>query len=87
VAIGHGIVELPLMVGIFYGLGYLLEHSYVGMGVAFVEGVLLLVMGVGMLLSIKQAQVNSDKDARSPVVAGVIPCLVADRSAPQRTVT
>ena len=72
VAIGHGIVELPLMVGIFYGLGYLLERSYVGVGVAFVGGVLLLVMGIGMLRSVRHAEVSSSKDARSPVMAGMV---------------
>ncbi|MDY6966328.1 MAG: LysE family transporter [Halobacteriota archaeon] len=28
VAIGHGIVEFPLMIAIFYGFGYLLSLSH-----------------------------------------------------------
>jgi threonine/homoserine/homoserine lactone efflux protein len=72
VAIGHGIVEVPLMVAVFYGVGRLMALSYVQAGIALLGGLLLLVMGVGMLRSIRQAEVGSDQDTRSPIVAGIL---------------
>jgi threonine/homoserine/homoserine lactone efflux protein len=72
VAIGHGIVEVPLMVAVFYGVGRLMELSYVQAGIALLGGLLLLVMGVGMLRSIRQAEVGSGQDTRSPIVAGIL---------------
>src|SRR5512139_1855399 len=59
VALGHGIVEFPLMVAILYGLGYLLNVVSVKAGVAFVGGVLLLVMGVGMFRTAKGGELPS----------------------------
>ena len=72
VAIGHGIVEVPLMVAVFYGVGRLMALSYVKAGIALLGGLLLLVMGVGMLRSIRQAEIGSGQDTRSPIVAGIL---------------
>jgi len=72
VAIGHAIVELPLMVAMFYGLGYLLDQFYAQVGIALVGGVVLLVMGIGMLRNIKEAEVASSADDRSPLVGGIL---------------
>jgi threonine/homoserine/homoserine lactone efflux protein len=72
VAIGHGIVEVPLMVAVFYGVGRLMELSYVQAGIALLGGLSLLVMGVGMLRGIRQAEVGADQDTRSPIVAGIL---------------
>jgi len=72
VAIGHGIVEFPLMISIFYGFGYLLNLFYVKAVIAFVGGLFLLVMGVSMFRSIKQVEVSSSKYSRSPVIAGIL---------------
>jgi len=72
VAIGHGIVEFPLMIALFYGFGYLLNLSYVEAVIAFVGGLLLLVMGVGMFHSVKQVEVNLTLYTRSPLVAGIV---------------
>ena len=72
VAIGHGIVEVPVMVAVFYGVGRLMALSYVQAGIALLGGLLLLVMGVGMLRSIRQAEVGAGQDTRSPIVAGIL---------------
>jgi len=73
-AIGHGIVELPLMIVTFYGFGALLNLAYVKAAIAFVGGVFLLVMAIGMFRSLKlsQIKVQPNKYTRSPVVAGMI---------------
>ena len=72
VAMGHGIVEFPLMLSIFYGFGRLLDSFYVKAVIALVGGLFLLVMGVGMFRSIKRLEVGSSSSSRSPVVAGVL---------------
>jgi threonine/homoserine/homoserine lactone efflux protein len=72
VAIGHGIVEFPLMVAVFYGVGQLLDLPYVKAGIASVGGLFLLVMGVGMFRSIKQGEVGSREQGRAPVIAGIV---------------
>ena len=70
-AIGHGIIEFPLMAGILYGLGGLLDRDGVKAGIALVGGLFLLAMGIGMLRGIKHAEARSVVTLRSPVVAGI----------------
>jgi threonine/homoserine/homoserine lactone efflux protein len=72
VAIGHGIVEFPLMILIFYGLGSLFSLFYVKAAIAFVGGLFLLIMGVGMLRSVKRVEVSSRKHNRSPIIDGIV---------------
>jgi len=72
VAIGHGIVELPLMACILLGLGFLLEQFYVRVAMALVGGLFLSVMGVGMLRSIKRTEFAASKNTRSSMVAGIV---------------
>ncbi|MGD1995213.1 MAG: LysE family transporter [Anaerolineae bacterium] len=72
IAIGHGVVEFPLMVSIFYGVGYLLDQLHVKAAIACVGGLFLLFMSIDMFRNIKQADVSSRKYARSPLVAGMV---------------
>ena len=70
-AIGHGIVEFPLMVAILYGFGLWLRRDGVKAGIALVGGILLLVMAIGMLRGIKNTEIRSITTLRSPVIAGI----------------
>ena len=72
VAIGHGVIEFPLMISIFYGFGYLLKLSYVKAAIAFVGGLFLLFMGIGMFRSITQLEISSRRYPHSPIIAGVL---------------
>jgi threonine/homoserine/homoserine lactone efflux protein len=72
VAIGHGIVEFPLMVAVFYGIGQLFDLPYVKTGIALVGGLFLLVMGVGMLRSTRQGEMSSSEQGHTPVIAGIM---------------
>jgi len=71
VAIGHGIVEFPLMILIFYGFGYLIEYPYVKEVIGITGGIFLLLLGISMLRSIN-SEINMNKYGRSPVVAGIL---------------
>jgi len=72
VAIGHGIVEFPLIISIFYGFGYLLKLNYVKEVIAFMGGLFLLFMGISMFRSIKQINVNSKKSTHLPIIDGIL---------------
>ncbi len=72
VAIGHGLIEFPLMILIFYGFGYFLNSLYVKTTIALVGGLFLVLMAVGMFRSIKRTEVSSSQYAGSPVGAGIL---------------
>ncbi len=72
VAVGHGVVELPLMVAIFYGLGRLIELPNVKAGIGLVGGLLLLAMGADMFRSMNKAEVTARASEGSSLVAGML---------------
>ncbi len=76
IAVGHGIVEFPLMLAIFYGFGYLLNLPYLKSAIGLVGGLFLLIMGFSMFRSITPVEVNPNKENRSPVIDGIALSLV-----------
>lgn len=50
-ALGHGVVEVPLIVLIVLGAGVLLEKPGVRVGIGFAGGIMLAAMGARMLLA------------------------------------
>ncbi len=72
VALGHGIVEIPLMVAVFFGVGSLLDAPYIQAGIGIAGGLFILWMGIGMLRSIRQEAVAQSQDSRSPILAGIL---------------
>lgn len=71
VALGHGIVEIPLMLFIFYGFGYLFQLYQTRVIIGFAGGAFLIFMAVGMFRSVRQVQVNSRSNVHSPITAGI----------------
>jgi threonine/homoserine/homoserine lactone efflux protein len=71
IAIGHGLVEIPLMALISLGLGSALEVPYVRSSIALVGGLFLLYMAVDMFRGVNRVEVSSRGDTRSPIVAGI----------------
>jgi len=73
VAVGHGIVEFPLMILLFLGVGQVFEITGVRIGIGFAGGVMLLVMGVVMLGQSRKAQdVTAASAKRGPLVTGIV---------------
>ncbi|NIS68195.1 MAG: LysE family transporter [Proteobacteria bacterium] len=72
VAIGHGVIEIPLMISILYGFGYLLSLSYAKIVISFAGGLFLFFMGIGMFRNIRYVQTSSKMYAHSPMVAGIL---------------
>jgi threonine/homoserine/homoserine lactone efflux protein len=72
ISIGHGMIEFPLMVAIFYGFGSLIELRYVKSSIALSGGFFLVVMAIGMVRSIKDAQLQTGKYIGSSLFSGVL---------------
>ena len=74
VALGHGIVEFPLMLFIFFGLGFVLSLGYVRMAIFSLGGLFLLLMGADMLRSLKRSAVTPGAANKTdkPLVAGIL---------------
>lgn len=72
IAIGHGIVEFPIMIIIFYGLGNFFNLFYVKAVIGIAGGFFLLLMGFGMIQSLKRDITKDSKYSRSPLIAGII---------------
>jgi len=72
IALGHGIVEIPLMILILYGFGEILKIPYIKAIIGLLGGLFLLKMGLGLLQGIKQTKINSSNNTRSPLMAGII---------------
>jgi threonine/homoserine/homoserine lactone efflux protein len=81
VAMGHGIVEFPLMVLIFLGMGYALDRPYVLAAISLFGGFFLLWMAVGVLRRLAKDETLRDTSkaealavdsTQSPAVSGVL---------------
>ena len=73
VAVGHAVVELPLMLLLVVGVGQVFEQHAVRVTIALIGGVFLLWFGVRMLMAIKRQQDAGPPPAhRHPFWAGVI---------------
>ena len=75
IAIGHAVVEVPLVVAIVLGLGTVIERTGVKIGIGLAGGVFLLLMGWGMIREIRKhatAEPVDDAKFRSPFLAGIV---------------
>jgi threonine/homoserine/homoserine lactone efflux protein len=72
-AIGHGIVEIPLIFLIMLGLGALFQAVWFKIVVGCFGGAFLVWMGVGMWRDAGQADTSTDKAVTTgPVMTGII---------------
>ena len=72
-AVGHGIVEFPLIVLIVLGMDRILKLPSAQIVIGLAGGGFLLIMAIGMLKSLHSAQAQETQFAKStPVMAGII---------------
>ena len=73
IAIGHGLIEFPLMVLILSGVSTLLASDPMRIGIGLIGGGFLLFMGVQMLRGLRRAaDPAADYNRKGPVVTGII---------------
>jgi threonine/homoserine/homoserine lactone efflux protein len=73
VAVGHGIVEIPLIFFIMLGLGVLFQADWFKIGVGAFGGAFLVWMGAGMLCEIGKADSSPGKMVTAgPLMTGLI---------------
>ncbi|MBN1497851.1 MAG: LysE family transporter [Spirochaetes bacterium] len=71
IAVGHAIVEFPLMTAIFFGFGYLFSLPHVRESIGLAGGLLLFFMAAGMFRSIKGSIDVGSRGQHSPLYAGM----------------
>jgi threonine/homoserine/homoserine lactone efflux protein len=72
-AVGHGIVEFPLIVLIVLGMDRILKHPAAQIVIGLAGGAFLLAMAIGMLKSLYSAQTQEVEITKStPIMAGII---------------
>jgi threonine/homoserine/homoserine lactone efflux protein len=72
-AIGHGIVEFPLMIIIVLGAGRFLESGPARIGIGLVGGIVLILMGIQMLRSLRSGNIQESVSIqRGPLAAGIL---------------
>lgn len=72
IAVGHLIVELPLMILIIFGLGRFLEIDWIKISIGIIGGLFLLKMGLGLLKNITNSSINKTTFSYSPLLAGIV---------------
>jgi threonine/homoserine/homoserine lactone efflux protein len=72
IALGHGCVELPLMILLMLGVGRFVQEDTVRTVIAAIGGIFLLVLGIGMLGAARKAPDPARADSRSPLVIGIV---------------
>ncbi|MDD3655821.1 MAG: LysE family transporter [Atribacterota bacterium] len=72
IALGHLMVELPLILLIIVGLGKFLEINWIKMVIGILGGLFLLKMGIGLLKNISNARVGQTTSSYTPLQAGIV---------------
>ncbi|MHC4169429.1 MAG: LysE family transporter [Planctomycetota bacterium] len=73
IAVGHGVIEFPLILLIVLGAGKVLKLPAAQISIGLAGGAILLVMGVGMLRVLRSAeQSNSRLSGGTPVLTGIL---------------
>ena len=73
IAVGHGVVEFPLMILIVLGVGRILKLPTAQIVIGLAGGIFLLIMAIQMLKSLRSAEKQQAQVTKSaPVLAGII---------------
>lgn len=72
IALGHGVVEFPLMLLILVGLGPLLQHATAAAAIGLAGGLVLLWMAIGLLRSLRAGSQKESHRGTTPFMAGIL---------------
>jgi len=72
VAVGHGVVEFPLMIAVYLGFGRIISLPYVKPVISILGGAFLLFMAIGMFRGMRAGELAVQKGSRTPLAAGIL---------------
>lgn len=73
IAIGHAVVEMPLILLLVAGVGGLLQSSTARAGIGLAGGAVLLFLGLQLLLGVRKAAADSEASVqRHPLLIGIV---------------
>ncbi len=72
IAMGHALVEVPLVMAIYFGMGSFLRYDPVQAGIGLVGGAFLVFMGISMIRGAARPVNETVVDNRSPVISGIL---------------
>ena len=72
IAVGHGIVEVPLMILLALGIGRFLASAWLKTTLGVLGGLFLIFMAVGLLRGIRGQTSNPSRFSGSPILAGIL---------------
>ncbi|MBS7644793.1 MAG: LysE family transporter [Candidatus Bathyarchaeia archaeon] len=72
IALGHGMIEIPLMIGIYFGFAQLLVHDAVKSIVGLAGGLMLLYMGFSNIMKLQEVELEAGDISGSSILAGVV---------------
>lgn len=73
IALGHAVVEMPLIVLLAAGAGSFLTSPSVKVGIGLAGGAVLLLMGIQLLLALRQGDTNAEAPVqRHPFMTGIV---------------
>jgi threonine/homoserine/homoserine lactone efflux protein len=73
IAVGHGVIEFPLIILIVLGVGKVLKLPAAQIGIGLAGGIILFVMGFGMLKAVRSNGQDEGRFAGStPILTGIL---------------
>lgn len=72
IALGHGIIEIPLIILIYFGFSQLFTYEVVKRAVGFIGGLMLIYMGYLLFKTREEIEENSLNFKYNSLVAGII---------------
>jgi len=72
VALGHGVVEFPLIGLIYLGVGIFFEQPALKIGIGILGGAMLLWMAVDMLRNFRRAELKKSERELNPFLGGIL---------------
>jgi threonine/homoserine/homoserine lactone efflux protein len=71
VAVGHAVVELPIMALIYFGLAQFLTSPTIGLIIGVLGGMVLIYMGATVFIDMRKDLDQMSKTSSGPFVAGI----------------
>jgi threonine/homoserine/homoserine lactone efflux protein len=73
IALGHAVIEMPLILLLAAGVGTFLKSPEVKAGIGLVGGAVLVLMGAQLLLSLRKSQTDAQATVqRRPFMTGIV---------------